>query len=194
MIYRFSIIILFNLLFQWSLYAQVISDFHQKYSDDPFSWDIYTDDQEDEDDPKISLELNSVAIDDLYLWDIRTDDYGDGEIRRKWREKDDLWQINYEGSLITARLKWRGDYSQWSLQHDGITYTLRKNRRSKEGWTLSNNKKAIIHYYGDRFDQYADVYLEYEEEVYEDFIENFALPLFSSFLVFYHEYIIDQVR
>ncbi len=194
MIYRSNFIAAVILFMQWSVHAQVISDFHVRYSDDPFSWDIYTDDQDDEEKPKIFLDLNALAIDDLYLWDISSDDNGIGELRRKWREKDDLWQLNYEGSLITARLKWRGDYTQWTMQYEGSTYTLRKNRKRKDGWTLSDNRKAIIHYFGDRFDQYTDVYLEYEDQYYDDFLENHGLPLFTSFLILYHEYIIDQAR
>jgi len=90
------------------------------------------------------------ASDVLNSWTIETSDYS-AEMRLKWRDDPNLWEMNVEGSWITAQTMLNDRFDRWRLKMDGETYVLE--RRWPGMWELRDYKgqkwSTEIQYQGD---------------------------------------------
>ena len=90
--------------------AQDILGVGTLYSDSFREWEIHTAD----DFRKGELRLRWTLREDWTEWDFRLGDTT-AQIRLKWADDPNLWEIKCLGVTVTARTMWNNDFRQWRL-------------------------------------------------------------------------------
>ena len=68
-------------------------------------------------------------------WKFRIGDL-DGEIRRKWPDLNDQWELNSYEELVVFNPKWRNDLNEWVVKNDQEVFTFKtKIRNNPTIWT-----------------------------------------------------------
>lgn len=166
----------------YGLSAQGISDVHARFDDSIEEWELF--DYDDEDLPSVLIRLNGIADRDLHLWDV---DLGDmtGQISKKWKDQNDLWEFRVNGEIITARVKWKNDYSEWEIKDGQNTYVLKTQAFSRNSdWTFGQFKDVYWTIAPIRAHDFRDIELFYEFDEAQKLV---YLQIFSSFLVCFLE-------
>lgn len=179
--------ILYFLIFIGSSYqavAQAISDIHARYDDSIEEWNVFSFDDEME--AFSSIELNGVARADLYLWDVRIGEYT-GQIKRKWRDKNNFWEFRINNHIYTAQCKWTNDFSQWVIKDSQKIYDLATNSFSDYiVWSFKYKKEILWTIEAISNNDFRDTQLFYEDN--DEALRLVELQLFSSFIAIYHEF------
>lgn len=162
------------------LSAQTLSDMHQRWDGEIEEWDVYS--FTDDDLPYATIELSGIAKQDFYLWNVIIGD-ASGRINRKWRDKDDLWEANIDGVLITARRKWVKDYSEWDILYNGKRYSFKLDPTEVSSWNLWKNRELMFNVYTEYNNDYRDILIDYNNKEIE---ESADLQLFCLFISVYH--------
>ncbi len=105
----FSLLLAGILSFQ-PIGAQQLTGIATQWGDSFMEWIVYT----DVEDEVGELKLRWSAQDDWREWTYRIGEYT-GQIRAKWPERYDEWEVRGENVIITARALWRDDPRQWRI-------------------------------------------------------------------------------
>ena len=160
--------------------AQTLSDMHQRWDGAVEEWDVYA--FGDEDLPYATIDLSGIDSQDYFMWNVILGD-ASGQIKRKWRDKNDFWEARIDGGLITARKKWPRDFSEWEITYDGTRYSLILDRNEASTWNLWKNRDLMFSIYTEYNNDYRDILISYENVEIE---ANADLQLFCLFLSTYH--------
>jgi hypothetical protein len=99
---------------------------------------------------------------DWTQWDYRIGEVT-GDIRTKWRESFDEWQLTSEGETIIMKVRWPGDYSEWRITDNDDQHIFSVvNVNAPEEWELKYNKETTFQVYTE-FEGDMRSWLVYEE-------------------------------
>lgn len=111
----FSVFILFS---SSSISAQQLQTIVTNWSDSFTEWTIYTDNEDEEG----YLRMKWQNKNDWTQWEYRIGEWT-GQIRTKWPNKVDDWEVRGENLIIDARAMWRNDPREWRINSpNGYSY------------------------------------------------------------------------
>ncbi len=171
MCYRSLIFSLLLVLPVVALDAQFIASIRAEWNDSFRSWII-----EDEEENRIgSIRLKWDLANDFSEWTFELLDYT-GEIKTKWRNDPNMWELKSDDQVLTARPTWPGDYRSWTLSGKGQSIILEHDRGYR--WKIRSLDYTLNSYY--LFDP-RDWAVETTVEDLDPLLE-----LFVIFLAIYH--------
>ncbi len=161
------------------LYAQIAQYVVSRYSDDLREWDLLDEFEETVGSLTVAWPLDGRWDE----WRYETAD-ASGDIRMKWQDDPNLWELTGYNGIITMRTTFKNDFSEWRITTDQSSYTWRTKYRSQPAnlWELRNSREGVFQmeasYRGDPRDWLISD--EMDESVPED------LKLACLFLAIYH--------
>jgi hypothetical protein len=83
-----------------------------QYMDSFLSWNFY--DQDDETIGYLRTVYMGMGERELMEWQYLVGEEA-GQIRRKWRDNPNIWELNGNGFRFTAQTRWPGDPTDWQI-------------------------------------------------------------------------------
>ena len=172
---------IFFLLLSIAVSAQYLDGIGTKWSDDFTEWNIYTIDEEDEEQVG-TLGLRWRTELDWSQWDFRLGELS-GSIQRIFKNDPTQWEVRIGNEVTSIRTKWSNDFSEWRITDNTKTLTFQSRY-------TNNYDQWIVK--GDTYGQFM-MYTEWENDPREWIIVDeldeeisFAMKLAMLFIATYH--------
>lgn len=146
------------LLFGVLVSAQEIVALRATYDDSFREWTIVTADEGDFD-GTLSLTFGGVNNDFTdWSFDLPT---VSGSIRQKWSSSDRVWELAYDGDLITIERVWPGDNREWKIYDGQVTQVIKtRYGNTADEWIITDEK-----------DGYFDIFTQWQGDPRDWIIE-----------------------
>lgn len=137
------ILSLLGLLLTVNLSAQILVGLSAKWSDDFSEWIILTDDEDIEGELNMTWQLQN----DWSSFDYRIEE-ASGNIKMKWRENPNEWEVRGDNEIVTARTRWKDDPREWRITDNDQTIYLRsKWGNNANTWLITDDKYGYFEMY-----------------------------------------------
>jgi hypothetical protein len=172
-------LVLISLFSPILLPAQVLTGAATKWNDSFREWSFYTLDEEAEGE----LRLRWSTGDDWTDWNYYLEDRT-GNIRIKWRDNPNEWEIRGENVVVSARTLWNDDPREWRISGPkGRQFTFKSRYGNQlDEWQISDDR------YG-----YFSIYTNWEGDprdwvIVDELFEEVTLPekMAMVFIAIYH--------
>jgi len=107
--------------FAFGLSGQILGSLHMVWDDNVSQWVAQDLDGED----MAEIRLTWATSDVLNAWTIDTPTYT-AELKTKWPDNFNLWEMNVQGNWITARTIMNDRFDRWRLKIGDKTYTYQR--------------------------------------------------------------------
>lgn len=126
------------------LSAQQITAVATQWSDSFKEWTIYTATEGEEG----SLRLRWNSRGDWTQWDYRIGEWT-GQIKTKWPERIDEWEVRGENQIISARALWRDNLREWRVTSpEGHQYKWQSRYGNMlDEWVIDSEKHGFFEMY-----------------------------------------------
>ena len=126
-----------------SALSQTLTAFNARWDDEFTEWDIYTDDEDEQGEFKMTWQLKN----DWTKWNFT---FGDvfGKAVMPYQNDKSVWEFRSFGEVVTCRTAWRGDFSEWKITNNDITLVLKTRLANDPNeWILGNDDHGIFAIY-----------------------------------------------
>lgn len=142
----------------YSVLSQELIGFSVEYGDTFIEWNVIPANEEID---LGELNLSWPHKSDWNDWEYKIDDRV-GNIRQKWINKPNEWELIDGEYIVSIRNQWKGDLTIWKIKCDDYTLKFEsKYNNLADEWTLTTDK------YG-----HFDIYTEYEGDPKDWIIED----------------------
>lgn len=136
---RYFIAIFFACWFS-SIIGQELIGAQTVWNDSFREWTLYTDNE----DVEGELSLKWAISDDWSEWIFEIDDFY-GEIRLKWANNPNVWELRSNDEIVTMRTIWRDDFTKWRISDGNQSVTLESKYTSQfDDWALRESRQHEI--------------------------------------------------
>ena len=127
-----------------AVFAQQLTAIASQWSDSFKEWTVYTDVEGEE--GHLRLRWNSRG--DWTQWEYRVGEWT-GQIRTKWPERVDEWEVRGENQIVTARAMWRDNFGEWRITSpEGSQYKWQSRYGNQfDEWVIDSDKHGFFEMY-----------------------------------------------
>lgn len=142
--YLIALAFAFSCFSSTSLNAQQLTGIATEWSDSFAAWTIYTSEEGEE--GELRIRWNNT--DDWTQWDYRIGEWT-GQIRLKWPNRTDEWELRGENQIVSARAMWRDDPREWRIKSpEGHQYKWRSRFGNNfEEWVVDTDTYGFFEMY-----------------------------------------------
>lgn len=187
---KFFLLIICLTCFQQFAHAQFLGGLSSTWDDSFREWEIIyfepNPEAESEDDAynrlQGSLQLRWVLKEDWRVWEFEIGEIL-GEIRQKWENNPELWEVTAFNEIITMRTVWPGDLTQWKVTNGSQTIFIQSRFRNiVDEWNIRDTSHGT-------FDIYTDVDGDARDWIIEDGLDenvSYGFKMALAFIAVYH--------
>lgn len=141
---RMLLALSFLFFFSSFLIAQQLTAVAAQWSDSFKEWTIYTDVEGEE--GYLRLRFNSRG--DWTRWEYRIGEWF-GQIKTKWPERVDEWEVRGENQIVDARTIWRDNMREWRISSpEGYQYKWQSRYANYlEEWVIDTEEHGFFEMY-----------------------------------------------
>ena len=159
-------------------FGQNIVGLSTNWADSFSEWTIYTEDEDIAGEMRIQWPLDQ----DWTEWVFSIGDEI-GQIKMKWKDDQNHWELRCQGQVITIRTVWKDDPSRWRITDNTNSFTIvSKWRNLPYEWKLQDAKDGSF-----------EIYMTNEPDprdwdIYDTLSEDVSLPIKMAmiFVAVYH--------
>lgn len=141
--YKFVLATLLLLTIAETAWTQRLAGLSTKWDDSFSEWVIYGEDEGFE--GEITMRWPTKG--DWTEWDFRIGELS-GQIKTKWNDDANLWELRSNNEIITIRTVWKDDWRQWEVKNGDIRVDIKSNWSNiLEEWSTTSDRYGVMKIY-----------------------------------------------
>ncbi|NND08244.1 MAG: hypothetical protein HKN87_17845 [Saprospiraceae bacterium] len=138
--YRITLLIIVFGALAVKISAQRLAGLSTKWDDSFSEWIIYGENEEFEGEITMRWQMRG----DWTEWDFRIGELS-GQIKTKWNNDANLWELRSDNQIITIRTVWKDDWRQWEIKNGDVRIDVKSNWSNiLEEWSTTGDRHGTM--------------------------------------------------